>query len=241
MTNEQLEAIKQAARAATPQDIDSAQEIDRYDDGSHYECPACGGEGCVPRESEFCNYDGEALGVQFYGIGNAVGAAEAYFRAVKPAAVLSLIERLERAEARIAASGAEPDREDWLDEVRRTIRVYAHACCCDKANVSTAAAELERLLAAPVDSAMAKDAERLDWLDRMNAALNRHYGTTYQWKVILSPNITRLMTGRQWAGFVGDIDLNDAQCGTGSFQNVRQAIDAAIAASAEGKKSPEPQ
>jgi hypothetical protein len=83
------------------------------------------------------------------------------------------------------------------------------------------------------DSAMAKDAERLDWLDRMNAALNRHYGTTYQWKVILSPNITRLMTGRQWAGFVGDIDLNDAQCGNGSFANVREAIDAAIAASAE--------
>ncbi|BCF96583.1 hypothetical protein PPGU19_011520 [Paraburkholderia sp. PGU19] len=92
--------------------------------------------------------------------------------------------------------------------------------------------------AVPVaDSAMAKDAERLDWLDEMNAALNRHYGTTYQWKLILSPNITRLMTGRQWAGFVGDIDLNDAQCGNGSFASCREAIDAAIAASAEKERS----
>jgi hypothetical protein len=97
----------------------------------------------------------------------------------------------------------------------------------------TLQAAIDEYTAPVADSAMAKDAERLDWLDRMNAALNRHYGTTYQWKVILSQNITRLMTGRQWAGFVGDIDLNDAQCGTGSFANVRQAIDAAIAASAE--------
>ncbi|MET3232214.1 UNVERIFIED_ORG: putative RNA-binding Zn-ribbon protein involved in translation (DUF1610 family) [Burkholderia sp. 1263] len=97
MTDEQIEAIKQAALAATPQDIDGAESIDRYEDGSHFECPACGGEGCVPRESDFLNYDGEALGVQFYGIGDAVGTAEAYFRAAKPATVLALIARLERA------------------------------------------------------------------------------------------------------------------------------------------------
>ena len=72
-----------------------------------------------------------------------------------------------------------------------------------------------------------EDAARLDWLDTMNANLNRHYGTTYQWKVILSPNITRLMTGRQWAGYVGDVDLNDAQCGSDTSASCRDAIDAA--------------
>lgn len=73
--------------------------------------------------------------------------------------------------------------------------------------------------------ALREDRARLDWLDRMNAGLNHHYGTKYQWKVILSTNITRLMTGRQWAGYVGDIDLNDAQCGEGSFDSCRKAID----------------
>ncbi|MGU7779924.1 hypothetical protein [Burkholderia sp. PU8-34] len=51
-----------------------------------------------------CNYDGEALGVQFFGIGDAVGAAEAYFRAAKPSIVMALIDRLERAESAFAAS-----------------------------------------------------------------------------------------------------------------------------------------
>jgi hypothetical protein len=102
-TNEQIEALKRAAHSVTPQDIDSAESIDHYEDGSHVECPACGGEGNVPRESEFCNYDGQALGVQFYGIGNAVGSAEAFLRAAKPAILLALIDRLERAEAALSA------------------------------------------------------------------------------------------------------------------------------------------
>lgn len=104
-----IETLKRSALAATPQDIDSAEDIDRYTDGSHVECPACGGEGSVPRESEFCNYDGEALGVQFFGIGDAVGTAETYFRAAKPATILALIARLERAEsALLAASSGGP-------------------------------------------------------------------------------------------------------------------------------------
>jgi hypothetical protein len=79
-------------------------------------------------------------------------------------------------------------------------------------------AECERLRA---------DKARLDWLDQQNAALNRHYGTTYQWKVILSQNITRLMTGRQWGGYCGDIDLNDANSGTNAVASCREAIDEA--------------
>ncbi|MBB5462920.1 hypothetical protein HDG33_006594 [Paraburkholderia sp. Cpub6] len=94
-----LDAIETAASAATPQDIDSAESADHYDDGRHVECPACGGEGSVTLEADFLNYDGEALGVQFYGIGKAPGLAEAYFRAVKPATVLALIAEVRAARA----------------------------------------------------------------------------------------------------------------------------------------------
>jgi hypothetical protein len=73
--------------------------------------------------------------------------------------------------------------------------------------------------------ALREDKARLDYLDCMNTQLNKFYDTTYQWKVILSPNIVRLTAGRQWAGYVGDIDLNDAQCGEGSFESCRKAID----------------
>jgi hypothetical protein len=73
--------------------------------------------------------------------------------------------------------------------------------------------------------ALREDKARLDYLDCMNAQLNKFYDTTYQWKVILSPNIVRLTAGRQWAGYVGDIDLNDVQCGEGSFDSCRKAID----------------
>jgi hypothetical protein len=95
--NIDLEQLKQAALAATPQDFDSAQDIKR--ENGWCECPTCGGEGSVESESDYCNYDNEAVGVQFYGIGNAHGAAERYYRAANPAAVLELIDRLERAEA----------------------------------------------------------------------------------------------------------------------------------------------
>lgn len=99
-------ALKQAALAATPQNIDSAESIDRFEDGSHIECPTCGGDGCVPREADFCNYDGTAIGVQFYGVGSEFGAAEAYFRAAKPSVVLAMITRLESAEAALASNKA---------------------------------------------------------------------------------------------------------------------------------------
>jgi hypothetical protein len=107
LTDEQIAALKAAALAATPQDIDSAQDIERFPDGSRYcTCPACDGEGHVDLEADYCNYDGHALGVQFYGIGDAHKFAEDYFRAAKPATVLALIERLERAEATPQADAA---------------------------------------------------------------------------------------------------------------------------------------
>jgi hypothetical protein len=102
MSDEQIATLKQAALAVSPQDLDTAQYVNRYEDGSHIDCPTCGGEGYAEIQADFCNYDGHALGVQFYGIGNHHGEAEAYFRAASPAVILELIDRLELAESRVA-------------------------------------------------------------------------------------------------------------------------------------------
>ncbi|WP_342704225.1 ead/Ea22-like family protein [Burkholderia arboris] len=104
LTVEHLTTLKQAALAATPQDIDGAERIESRPDGSYITCPACEGEGCLPFESDYCNYDHVAIGVQFYGVGTEPGAAEAYFRAAKPATILALLDRLERAESALPAS-----------------------------------------------------------------------------------------------------------------------------------------
>lgn len=114
ITDDEIKALEHAARAATPQDIDSAEKCERYEDGSHIECPACAGEGHVPLEADFCNYDGLAIGVQFYGVGDEPGAAEAYFRAARPTAILALISRLECAEAAVAASSLRRTPSAWL-------------------------------------------------------------------------------------------------------------------------------
>lgn len=74
-----LDALERAALAATPQGIDTAQVV--------HDC-----------EGDYCNFDGAAIGVQFYGIGNEFGAAERYYRAANPAAILKLIRRLREVE-----------------------------------------------------------------------------------------------------------------------------------------------
>ncbi|WP_445572130.1 hypothetical protein [Pseudomonas sp. E102] len=80
--------LKRLAEAATPQKFDTAEE---KSGNGYIECPHCGGSGEVELEADYCNYDGVAIGVQFYGIGHEFGAAEAYYRAANPAAVLALI------------------------------------------------------------------------------------------------------------------------------------------------------
>jgi hypothetical protein len=112
-----LDELERLAKAATPQDIDGAESNDLLEPGSHIECPTCGGDGCVPREGEYLNYDGVALGVMFYGIGNEVGAAEAYFRAVTPAKILALVAEV-RALRRAASTwrARAKDAEDYIDE-----------------------------------------------------------------------------------------------------------------------------
>ncbi|CDY79457.1 Phage protein [Caballeronia glathei] len=102
-----IDKLEEFAKAATPQNIDGAEIIERHEDGRCIECPACGGEGSVEIEADFCNYDGEAIGLQFYGIGNAHGAAEAYFRAANPATILELCAELRRLRALVEMSVAQ--------------------------------------------------------------------------------------------------------------------------------------
>lgn len=80
--------LKRKAEAVTPQNFDSAEEMA---ENGYIECPHCGGQGEVELEADYCNYDGAAIGVQFYGIGHEFGAAEEYYRAANPAAILALI------------------------------------------------------------------------------------------------------------------------------------------------------
>lgn len=89
--------LKRLAEAATPQNFDSAEE--KAENG-YIECPHCGGQGEVERQVDYCNYDNVAIGVQFYGIGNEFGAAEAYYRAANPAAVMALIADFDAEHAR---------------------------------------------------------------------------------------------------------------------------------------------
>ena len=92
--------LKAAAEKATPLNLDSA-EIQRGNDG-YYECPMCCGAGEIEAKADFCNIDGVALGVQFYGIGEHHGAAEEYFRTASPANILTLLAERDADKKRIA-------------------------------------------------------------------------------------------------------------------------------------------
>ncbi|HIE9242269.1 TPA: ead/Ea22-like family protein [Klebsiella variicola subsp. variicola] len=97
---ELAQSLKAAAEKATPLEIDTAQVV-RGKSGL-LECPCCEGAGYVEEENDFCNIDGVALGVQFYGIGPHFGLAEEYFRVATPANILALVEALEKAQQRNA-------------------------------------------------------------------------------------------------------------------------------------------
>jgi hypothetical protein len=86
--------LEKLARAATPQNFDSAKEDIRS--GDIVECPMCGGEGEVEVTADYCNYDDVAIGVQFYGVGKEFRSAEAYYRAANPNTVLKLCEIIRR-------------------------------------------------------------------------------------------------------------------------------------------------
>lgn len=90
--DKKIAELKKLALAATPQNFDSAQQ--KTEDG-WIECPHCSGEGSVELTADYLNYDGAAIGVQFYGIGIEHGAAEAYYRAAKPGTIIDLIAHID--------------------------------------------------------------------------------------------------------------------------------------------------
>ena len=100
MNNIDKQALREAAKKATALNLDTAQ-VKRGNDG-YLECPCCEGAGYMEEENDFCNIDGVALGVQFYGIGEHHGLAESYLRAANPATMLALLDELEAKDKRIA-------------------------------------------------------------------------------------------------------------------------------------------
>ena len=96
--------LRELAQKATPQNFETAQIKTGHD--ASIECPFCGGEGLIASEGGYCNYDGVAIGVEFYGVGKEFGAAEAYYRAANPATVLALLDELERTQGSVAIVSA---------------------------------------------------------------------------------------------------------------------------------------
>jgi len=77
MDNQKLsERLSELAEKATKGDLTTAEE---YIAEEWQECPFCDGSGEVEC-SRYGNFDGKALGVQFYGIGSEFGAHEALWR-----------------------------------------------------------------------------------------------------------------------------------------------------------------
>jgi len=109
--------LKQIAEKATPQNLDTAEQIMKYSGETVVDCPCCDGEGYVDLEADYCNYDGKAIGVQFYGVGAAHGAAERYVRTLNPELALKLCALWEASEAffRVEGSGT-------VDGVRQALK-----------------------------------------------------------------------------------------------------------------------
>jgi len=113
-TTTNLIELRGLAEAATPQAIDTAKIKRTYEENDGcIECPTCQTEGHVQLEADYCNYDNTAIGVQFYGIGKAHGAAEAYFRAVTPTKVIELLDTLETQAKQIAE--LEKTGNEWYE------------------------------------------------------------------------------------------------------------------------------
>lgn len=89
--------LRKLAEAATPLNLASAQKISC----GEIECPTCGGEGFVDGK-DFLNIDGVAVGVQVYGIGTEMVAAENYYAAANPSAILALLDEKDALTARVA-------------------------------------------------------------------------------------------------------------------------------------------
>ena len=106
------EHLREVAERATPQDFDSAEIVAK--DG-WIECPCCSGEGSVELTADYCNYDNEAIGVQFYGVGHAYVNAEEFYRTFNPATAIALLDELAALRKENEGLKVDKDRLDWLD------------------------------------------------------------------------------------------------------------------------------
>lgn len=121
MSNIDKRALREAAEKATALNLDTAQEA-RLSDDECIECPTCGGDGYMEVQRDYCNIDGVALGVLFYGIGEHHGMAEAFFRAANPSTVLVLLDELEAKDRRIAEQACViAKQEKWIKDVEATM------------------------------------------------------------------------------------------------------------------------
>lgn len=93
--------LKALDSAATAGDLSTAE---RHIAEEHIECPVCQGEGEV-LAADYCNIDGKALGVQFYGIGGEFGAHEALWTFLRNSVpeIIAMAEDAARLRARCEA------------------------------------------------------------------------------------------------------------------------------------------
>lgn len=133
------------------------------------------------------------------------------------------------------ARGWHPDQIEAADEIDR-LRAQLEATADSRdeaielhnrrlAQLRDAEAKLDALRAELAEAK--RDAGRLDWMDSLNARLNAHYGTTYRWKLVLSPNVVRLMAGPASPGHIAAIDLHDSDAR--GAPSCRDVIDAEMA------------
>lgn len=120
-----LEELKKVVEKATPQNLDSAEITSHYESGERIlNCPFCDGDGSVEEEAYYCNYDGKALGVQFFGIGPEHGAAEQYLRTFNPSLVSKLLkaaEALQYASSVMKAVGMTDGNDPIIDAALRDL------------------------------------------------------------------------------------------------------------------------
>jgi hypothetical protein len=157
-----LDKLEALARAATPQNFDSAQ-IKK--EGGWSECPTCEGDGTISLGTDYCNYDGAALGVQFYGIGDEHVNAEAYYRAANPATILALINLARRARA----SQISKDAGAWKWVPIEPTMEMRHACHAEYHRSGATYDSLCRAIiaAAPVHATAAPSAELRTIIERI--------------------------------------------------------------------------
>lgn len=94
MTQIDTDKLRALYEAATRGDLATAE---RHIECETVECPACQGDGELDA-ADYCNFDGVALGVQFYGIGGQFGAHEALWRYLVQSipAILAMAEERDR-------------------------------------------------------------------------------------------------------------------------------------------------